>query len=48
MYKCKTCKNWPYCESYCFGFLYEQSVIKTLKLKIEQWFIRIIERGKQE
>lgn len=48
MTNCKTCKYWHYCDAYCFGLLYEQSVIKTLKLKIEGWLIHIIEKGEQE
>ena len=44
MRKCRTCKNWHCCDSYCFGLAYEQSVFKTLKLKIEQWLISKIEK----
>lgn len=48
MTNCRICKHWHYCDAYCLGFSYEQSIIKTLKLKTEQWLIRIIERGEQE
>ena len=48
MTNCRTCKYWHYCGAYCFGLLYEQSVIKTLKLKIKGQLIRIIEKGERK
>ena len=48
MNKCRTCKRWRYCDAYCLGLSYEQSIVKTLKLKIKQWLTRAIERGEQE
>lgn len=47
MTNCRTCKHWSYCDAYCLGFSYEQSIIKTLKLKTEKRLIRIMERGDQ-
>ena len=48
MTNCRTCKRWYYCDAYCLGLSYEQSIVKTLKLKIKQWLICKIERSEQE
>lgn len=37
--KCKTCKNRTYCSSFCYGSLYESSLLKLIKEKIKNMII---------
>ena len=44
MWKCNLCRNEKYCEMYCLGWRYEQSVKKTMSHKIRQWILKKLNR----
>ena len=40
--KCKTCKDWLWCESCCDGSEYNPSLLKLIKEKIKDSIIKLL------